>query len=260
MPSGLLVMAGTMLFFAGAFAALVGFVVAWARWEEHRVMRQRRRQGLGEAGSRGPGSVVCAVEGKVRAGADGELRAPFSGNPCVWYRVVVTERTGLMGKKQILQETSKGTFLLEDATGVGVVVPHDSEWEQVRGSGRSFDRRLTAEEERGLSFSVKNDGGVEKRRRYQEWTLSPGDLLYVCGRVTFDGRRTVVERPFPPVNKLEGLEREIAAKNPYLIGAGSEREVQRRTLRDMVFGSLVCVIGTATSLALLLVVFVKDLD
>lgn len=105
-----------------------------------------------------------------------QIVSPLSGQPCLWYRYQIDERTfygnsGERGWKTIERSTSDGLFLIEDGTGECIV---DPEGAQVIPH---FDRRWY-----GDSMSARNGGWTfTAQYRFREQRIEKGYPLYVIG-------------------------------------------------------------------------------
>lgn len=117
--------------------------------------------------------VPCQVTGTAQA----VHSAPFSGTPCVWYRVRATAKT-TTGKSVFMDEKSKAPFYLQDETGYFTVDPEDA---AVDAAVQTMDeRRPTNGDLPGLPGKTDQ----VKHYHYEEWILPPGEPLYVLGTAT----------------------------------------------------------------------------
>jgi len=214
------------------FLAVPFLVVGQVFRAQYRAARKRETLTCAELRARGPGSVLCEVTGTVGAGEGGLLRAPFSGTPCVWYRVMVTEKDAGGEKRVIRKEGSSGAFTVDDGTGVIAVLAPEGKNESVQKAAKSFDRKAAPAEAGGLPVRT----GDAQWYRYEEWVLVPGRPLYACGRASFDGRRLVMDRPFPLPDGSDARAVELSSENPYLVSAGDEKALRRRALLGMAVG------------------------
>ncbi|MBW8485336.1 E3 ubiquitin ligase family protein [Actinomadura parmotrematis] len=128
--------------------AAVFFVVGWVWRMRWRALGDKARQ----------------VTGAAYPGPSGPLRAPFSGAPCVWYKVQATAKTA-SGKRTFVDERSREPFVV----GGVLVDPHekfvDGVTEQTFPPSPALPQLPPAD--RPESYS------------YKEWILPPGLPLTV---------------------------------------------------------------------------------
>ncbi len=134
---------------------LVGALAAWS-WVHH---LRRSRAILDTPTSRIASSAQGYAEmlGNARAISNQPLLSPLSGLPCVWYRYLLYRRVNDHWEFDS-EGVSDTPFLLDDGTGLCQIDPAGAE---ILSSHR--ERRRVGD------------------RRYIEWLLLEGDLLYALG-------------------------------------------------------------------------------
>lgn len=128
---------------------------------------------------------LVEVTGQISAGGQPPLRAPLSGEACLWYRFNVEEyrSSGSAGSsggswRQIDKGASSQPLLLQDNTGSCWVMPEGAEVHP------RFRRRWEGSHRWPLESSRLSRGlgaCFGRRYRYTEERLLQGDLLYVLG-------------------------------------------------------------------------------
>jgi len=123
-----------------------------------------------------------------RAAEKGELVAPFTGRPCVYYRYLVEEEVRSSRRRRRWRTLEKGSseawpFYLDDGTGRALVDPRGATLDLPRDY-RAVDPPLTGPagaflEERGIR--TRGFLGFRKRLRLTEWHIAPGEEIYVLG-------------------------------------------------------------------------------
>ena len=101
------------------------------------------------------------INGTVEKVPDCTVTSALSGTPCVWYRYRISEasRESDSDSSKVFEQGGRGVpFLLRDPTGECLVNPE--------GAAVTCPR----------TYSQARD-----RRRYSEWALRPGDMIYVVG-------------------------------------------------------------------------------
>lgn len=182
------------------FTVLVFRILKAGYWEDWLPTRGRpvRVADLPEAGS----AHRIRVTGTAAPGPDGVLRAPLSGEPCVWWRV--TTRESGPGAGEPRQERSQKPFRLEDGTG-GVVLRLGEK--DVRGFAHSLRRESSPEDRPGVEV-VQEEYVITEGTRIQAsgWPnpdsdggpAFPGPDVYVVTTETaVAARREAVQGPFP---------------------------------------------------------------
>lgn len=167
-----------------AFSGIAGWSAVRGEWQRKLMAKlpttpiRRARTGLVEL----KGQVVPLHE---------PMRAPMSGQLCVWYRFSVQEE--FRDKRRhhkwvtIASGREEHDFLIEDETGRAIVRPKGAEFfldDELHGVtallNRADDRAIDAMRRVG----VKADGffGRMRNLRYVERLIPPGEELYVIGR------------------------------------------------------------------------------
>jgi hypothetical protein len=161
------------------------------------------------------GPAVTAV-GDAKAGllevsgvAEGKhtLSAAISGKPCFYYRAVVWRQDSAQGDSwsKVAEETMCRTFLLNDQTGSLLVDPRGAVVDLPRDTYEEYGKRLLSTHTdipAGLeAFLVRHKVDTRAALRVEEYLVTPGASLFVCGtaakNVTLDATGT----PLPPVKK-----------------------------------------------------------
>jgi len=109
----------------------------------------------------------AALAGVARAGATGPIRAPFSGEACVWYRTA-TWRVDEGGPQLLASASSALPFLLDDGSGMVSVDPGVAEVVVRPGP------------------AVTN-GGALGALVHREWLIGEGDAVELRAAVNADG-------------------------------------------------------------------------
>lgn len=164
---------------------------------------------VAEHGELAPGMRV-AVSGRAVAGPGGALTAPASNRPCVWYRLVVSERvretrrdsdgkrTTRETERVISEERSPDAIVLRDGTGQVLIEPADA---RVDRATETIDR-LDAPPAAGVStisigpvtVNLGNGDGVIGIRRREE-IIALDEDLYVLGGAYNRGGEGVIRKP-----------------------------------------------------------------
>lgn len=178
-----------VLFILGTVVLVVGAIVALTNLKN--VRRRKRILDTPTASiAQAPGNTLVEIKGRVVAGEEGVLQAPFSGRHGVWVRVVVQELRS-SGKSTywatMVDETDFRPFYVEDGSGQRArVIPGGANVildQQTVGNSGTFNdppphlaQFLSA---RGVSATSWL--GFNKRMRYDEQVLCPSDPLYALG-------------------------------------------------------------------------------
>jgi hypothetical protein len=162
---------------------------------------------------------ICELVGTVNSCTDIEpLEGPLTGQPCIWYRYLEQEWRGT-GKNRhlhtILDRRKRQVFTSTDDSGS---IPVDLEDARVI-SGRSASRS-------------------SGRRVYTEWSLRPGDPIYILGSAELD---PVTGDSLRIAKDPEGL--------PYIVSNLPEERLKERQI-SVAFWFLA--IGIAASAAVVL--------
>ncbi|MBA9002302.1 MULTISPECIES: GIDE domain-containing protein [Thermomonospora] len=202
----------------GAFFLAVG----WIGRMQLTAMARSVTRTCAELTAHGPFTTKCEVAGTVRAPGGPILTAPFSGRPCVWYRVKATAKYRDGGTNPFLKESSDQPFELWDDTGGIDVFPGTTD---VHGTEKTLDAKISSDERTHLPVP---DGHPDRYREYhyEEWTLPVGSPLYVRGKAVFDGMRLSMRAPTA----------EPSTTDPYILSTRSEKQLRRRALAIMVTG------------------------
>lgn len=137
-----------------------------------------------------PGNGPVEVKGRVVAGEQGVVQAPFSGRLGVWVRVLVEEyrstgRSGYWAK--LVDEVAFRPFFVDDGSGqMARIEPGGAnvilDQKNVASSGMFNDASPAVQSflaSRGLSTT--SFLGFNKRMRMSEQVISPEDPLYALG-------------------------------------------------------------------------------
>lgn len=178
-----------VLFIIGGIALLIGLIITLTNLKNVR----RRKRIMGTPTSpivQAPGNGPVEVKGRIVAGDQGVLQAPFSGRHGVWVRVTVQElrSTGRSSYwATLVDETDFRPFYVDDGSGqMARVMPAGAnvilDQQNVGNSGTFNDapphlmQFLAA---RGLSTTSWL--GFNKRMKYDEQVLCVNDPLYALG-------------------------------------------------------------------------------
>lgn len=189
----------------------------------------------------------CELAGVAVAGAVGALRAPLSDVPCVWFRLRVTEkpkrRLRLFRSSHVPElprvvcdiTPGDGHFVLDDGAG-GVRVEFEGA-HIAAGSPRVKATEVTRAGAGGPAVgslaararAVRLPGAPPPdlrpgvRYHYQEWIVDEGAPTYVLAGARWDDERAEAFLGRP-------------AREPHVIGAGTETQVRRGLRRWVVIG------------------------
>lgn len=217
--------------FAAAFGVLF-VVMAASVWQKVRLMKRTPTVPCGDLATQAhlPGDARLEITGIAEPGPGGPLRAPLSGEPCVWYGLRVVSKPKLFGgRRQKVamprQKTSAEPFGVRDETGLARVLPAGVETQsgtlQVNASEDAppvgygpAAGSLAARAGRVLGVSAES---TEGRSKYQEWIVSPGAPVYVLGAAMKDDETGDI---------VLG-----SGSGRFVIGAGGEAEVVRSLRR-----------------------------
>jgi hypothetical protein len=193
-PLALLVGAGVGVFF---------FFMGFRKWRYLRLIQDTptakvRSMALGRV------EIHGHAEGK------GELSAPFTGLPCVYYRYEIEQEVS--GNRHRRWRTlDKGSseswpFYLEDETGRALVDPHGA-LVDIPTDYRETNPPVAGPlagflQERGIN--PRTFFGFRKKLRFTEWHIAPGDEIYVLG-VAQERGGLVHERRVRIAEKLAAL-------------------------------------------------------
>jgi E3 Ubiquitin ligase len=161
----------------------------------------------------GPGSFakVCEVVGAAHPGEGGALDAPESGQPAVWHRVKVTEhyydwerdsdgdRRRVRRERELTSSESEADFQIQDATGTVFVTVKGADIDEPPKTFDRFEKEKPTDLGSGMlasvaeAFSNWNDDTIGIQR--EEWSLRPGQRLYVIGEVSDKAGRIEFGKP-----------------------------------------------------------------
>ncbi len=134
--------------------------------------------------------AIGLVELKGRAVGWNPLKAPFTGEACVYYRYRVEEyKRGNKNSKWVTvrQGASDGCpFYIEDETGRALVHPQGVKAEvaeDYRVKTGTFSEIPPRADEflQSVGFSCRNFFGFDKTLRFTEYRIEPGQEVYVLG-------------------------------------------------------------------------------
>ncbi|MBI4020496.1 MAG: hypothetical protein HY367_04135 [Candidatus Aenigmarchaeota archaeon] len=163
---------------AGIFLFFMGF-----RW-----LRQKRLiENIPTSKVRSLAMGLVEVYGKaVPAKA---LRSELTGEACVYYRYAIEElrQTGKSAVwVTILSGKGQESFYLKDNTGSVLIIPQDAEVDIP--PDLQFESGWGRDPPESVKAFMKNHGksyegflGINKKMRFTEWHIAPGDMLYVMG-------------------------------------------------------------------------------
>jgi len=144
----------------GAALIVAGFVL---------LRRKRVLENVPESRIRSVAMGFAEIEGTAQK--KGDLAAPYSGVPCVYYRYLVEqEKTSGRGGRSwetVERGESSEPFHLQDPTGTILVDPSGAQ-ATLRRSYRTIERE---------------GGWLSHRKRYTEWWVVQGQRLFVAGTV-----------------------------------------------------------------------------
>ncbi|OGR93368.1 MAG: hypothetical protein A2992_06180 [Elusimicrobia bacterium RIFCSPLOWO2_01_FULL_59_12] len=118
------------------------------------------------------------------------LKAPFSGNECVYcsYTVEVPQKRGW---RQVDKGQIHSIFYLDDGSGQILVNPESAAYHGaqtfqtvVSGWGAAADPGVSAWVETRRSKSMLGSLGVAGRHRFTEYIVRPGQILFIGGAVS----------------------------------------------------------------------------
>jgi E3 Ubiquitin ligase len=201
----------------------------------------------------GPGSFskVCEVVGAAEPGDGGALTAPESNQPAVWHRTKVTEhyydwerdsdgdRRRVQRERELTSSSSEADFRIKDATGAVFVTVKGADIDE---PPKTFDR---FEKDKGVdlgsgalasvaeAFANWNDDTIGIQR--EEWSLRPGQRLYVIGEVSDTSGRVAFGKP---------------EKGKYIVSTRTEAELRKSAQTWAKVWAVACAFLFAAGLAL----------
>jgi hypothetical protein len=193
---------------AGVILLFVAMRLGWESWRTQRRVRTMAATpttpcghvgalipaGVGARGSTADGPTTECV-GRARPGPEGLLAAPFSGQPCVWYRAATirtedkyVQEQGYQARTTVESESvSTAPFQLVDAScEVLVDVRGIDHGELCIPGDESFHR---------YDPDPRRFGRGEEGRHHHEWIISPDQQLYVLGAAQLQGGWVALARP-----------------------------------------------------------------
>ena len=240
-----------VLIIAGGILFLIGGIIALANIGSMR----RRARILNTPTSpiaQAPGQGIVEVKGRVLPSEAGLVQAPFSGRTGVWVQIKVEELRS-SGRNSywhtLLREADARPFLIDDGSGQvarilvqGANIMVDPQ--NVANSGTFNDAMPHLEaflQSRGLKSTSWL--GFNKRMRYSEALIMPGDPLYALG---FSRRE-----PGPPVSDgyrmVPGTQLVLFASpgpnGELIVTNKSEEQLVSRLFWPFTIGSIIAALG-----------------
>lgn len=208
------------------------------------------RESAGSGAFRQP----CEITGQVLPHKNGSLRAPLSGEECVWHSHKITRkyeytrrdsqgnRRRRTGTEVAAEKSSSTAFFVQDATGRTVVHPGG---QKVTGAERVIDDFQPSYGDDGGSHlelgPIKLKIGNRARTigfKREEWIVRPGSPFYVLGEARAQpGRGLSVNKP---------------ADGAFILSVKSETSLRRgELLKSLGFGigAMVAAVGGVALLA-----------
>ena len=132
---------------------------------------------------------LCEVYGETKTGLAGVLKTPFSAKDCLYYHYEIEEYRS-SGKRSrwvsLKKDSASVPFYLKDDTGEVLVNPAEAEFDIptdnvfTSGMGQDASKVIEAFLER-QNLTSTGLFGWNKRLRYTEAFIKPGELIYVLG-------------------------------------------------------------------------------
>lgn len=149
------------------WVVLLFLLAAGASFVAFRTIRTKRTlENIPTSKTAGVVYGLAEVAGELVADSQQLLEGPVSGEPCVWYHYVISEKRG-SGKDAswhvVHDEIKKQPFLCQDDEGTIRIFPGKAE-----------------------CISRHHESRSSGNRRYSEYRFSPGDELYVLGKARLD--------------------------------------------------------------------------
>lgn len=132
---------------------------------------------------------LCEIYGEAKTGIDGVLKSPFSNEDCLYYNYKIEEYRS-SGKRSRWVTVNKGSdyvpFILDDDTGSVLVNPGQAEFDiptdNVFHSGTGNDAPMAITSFlQGKGLAATGLFGWNKKMRYTESFIRPGEWLYILG-------------------------------------------------------------------------------
>ncbi|WP_017538162.1 MULTISPECIES: GIDE domain-containing protein [Nocardiopsis] len=169
---------------------------------------------------------AAEVSATAEPGPDGPLRAPYSGTPCVWYRIEAVHhhyRSSAGDRLQpdrLLLEESDAAFRLRDGRGTLHCVPAGAD---IEGAEPHYDRFVPSAAVSGreevptrppaptATLSAAAPSGLTPGVAYREWAVLPGQTLFVRGAPVrgADGGVHLASTPQTPLTLSARTHREL---------------------------------------------------
>ncbi|MFC7326412.1 GIDE domain-containing protein [Marinactinospora rubrisoli] len=205
-----------------AIAALLGYVGWQARTRRHALLSLPALTSAQLATAVHRSGVVAAAHIGRAEGFGAPLTAPFSGRPCVWYRVQVLRNVRTSAgdgspaarrTEMAAQRRSPRPIVLRDASGPVVfhldgmdVDAPELSYRAGTGPGAPVRADMAAWLPPG---TLPTAGGYT----FQEWLVPPGQPLPALGQATFEGPALAMRKP---------------ARGAFLLSTRSRQELTRR--------------------------------
>ncbi|MDB4943020.1 MAG: hypothetical protein JWP97_2554 [Labilithrix sp.] len=211
------------LFILGGVMFVIGVVLTLTNLKNWK-RRQRILATPTSPIAQAPGNQLVEIKGRIVPSELGVIQTPFSGRLAVWTRVTVQElrSTGKSSYWHTLHTEADGRpFMIDDGSGqLARIMPAGAnvvlERVNVASSGTFNDAQPHLEAflaMRGLKSTSWL--GFNKRMRYEEELLAPGDPVYALGPSRRD--------PGPPVN--DGYRMVPGTQLVMFTGLGAEHEL-----------------------------------
>jgi hypothetical protein len=153
-----------------------------------------------DVSSKASTSTTCAVSGTAKSSSRA-LIAPFSEQPCVWYRIHVEESRRTKGsddttnyRHTIKKERTQVPFILEDDTGSVLI---NAGVASIDGEHNSYRLSVDRNSDLPPSFDLGDWrwGSETNRVIFTEWILPIDEPLLVTGSAVAIGDRNGLDRP-----------------------------------------------------------------
>jgi hypothetical protein len=198
------------------------------------------------------------IYGEVVPAEKKVLHSPLSGKECVYYRYAVEEYRS-QGKYSSWVVVQGGedriNFFLQDKTGAVLVDPNKAEIEIPKSfnfqSGLGKDPpKLVVDFLQAHGMSFEGFLGINKRMRFTEYLIAPGDKFYIMGTA---GDNPFVEEGAAKESAEDIMIQKGGRSNFYYISNKAEKDVLKKFTWKTIGGLLgggVLIVG---SLALILI-------
>ena len=218
---GLLILGVILL----AVAGFLGYG-AWKRWRWVQTFEAAQEVTAGQAAQQRRGLV--RFSGLAQPGEHGELTAPVSQGPCVYWKYEVKERyrdRNSKGRSRtrtrvVDSGVSDMPFMIADDEGAVMTWPQDVEIHGIQQS--AADSSSVGGLNLNLGGLQIGGGGTVQTN---EWRIAPGTRIYAMGEIAYSDDGAVMLRAGDHAALVTGtpLDRFIAKqkRNGLLMGAGS---------------------------------------